>query len=235
MKCHNHTFMPAQKTDSPTPKTPLVAVDVLIFTVVRGQLKALFIEIGSGPYRGEWALPGGLVRLDESLDEAAERVLLEKAGVDGIYLEQLYTFGAVSRDKRGRSISVAYFALVNTDTCQPKVTEYATDIRWYSVKSLPTLAFDHREVATVGRERLQSKLGYTNIAYGLLPKEFTLSELQEVYEAILGRALDKRNFRKKIQALGIVKGSGKKRQQGVSRPAQLFMFSERKPRTVDIL
>lgn len=227
--------MTLKKIVSTTVKAPFVAVDVLVFTVLRGRLQVLLIEIGGGPYADQWALPGGLVRIEESIDEAAERVLLEKAGVDGIYLEQLYTFGAPKRDKRGRSVSVSYFALVNTDACHPKVTEYATAIEWHPVEKLPVLAFDHREMIALGRERLQNKLGYTNIAYGLLPKEFTLSELQSVYESILGRDLDKRNFRKKIQALGIVKGSGKKRQQGVSRPAQLFVFAERKPRTVDIL
>lgn len=219
----------------PTPKTPLVAVDALILTVQEGKLVVLLTEIGFGPYKSQWALPGGLVRMEESIDEAAERVLLEKAGVDGIYLEQLATFGAVNRDKRERSVAVAYFALVNNDSCRPKVTEYSTDIRWYPVKKLPVLAFDHAAVIKLGVERLRNKLGYTNIAYALLSREFTLSELQQVYEIILGRALDKRNFRKKIQAIGIVKGSGKKRHQGVSRPAQLFTFTERKPKVADIL
>lgn len=219
----------------PSRQAPLVAVDLLIFSIVKNRLKVLLVKIGSGPYKGEWALPGGLVHPKESLEEAAERVLLEKAGVDGIYLEQLYTFGAVDRDKRDRSVSVAYFALVNTDICHPKVTEYTTAIEWHEVGRLPALAFDHREMVRLGHERLQNKLGYTNIAYGLLPKEFTLSELQIVYEVILGRPLDKRNFRKKIQLLGLVKGSGKKRHQGVSRPAQLFAFAERKPRVVEVL
>lgn len=217
------------------PKTPLVAVDVLILTVINGGLAVLLTEIGSGVYQNQWALPGGLVDMKESLDEAAERVLLKKAGVDGIYLEQLASFGAVNRDKRERSVSVSYFALVNNDSCHPKITEYSTDIRWYPIQKLPKLAFDHAEIIKLGVARLQNKLGYTNIAYALLPREFTLSELQQVYEAILERELDKRNFRKKIQAIGIVKGSGKKRQQGVSRPAQLFVFSERKPKVVDIL
>jgi 8-oxo-dGTP diphosphatase len=224
------------KTPQPSiPKTPLVAVDTLIFTVHNQKLAVLLAQIGSGPYLNHWALPGGLVQVNESLDEAAERVLHEKAGVNGIYLEQLYTFGEVNRDKRSRSISVAYNALVNNEFCSPRKTDYNIDIAWHSVEKLPKMAFDHKEMIEFGVERLQNKLGYTNIAYALLPKEFTLSELQLVYEAILGRELDKRNFRKKIQATGLVKGSGKKRHQGVSRPAQLFVFAERKPRIIDVL
>jgi 8-oxo-dGTP diphosphatase len=176
-----------------------------------------------------------MVQYQESLDDAVERVLHEKAGVDDIYLEQLYTFGDPKRDKRERSISVAYYALVNNEHCSPKKTDYTVDITWYPVDKLPKLAFDHKLIIQFGIERLQNKLGYSNIAYGLLPKEFTLTELQDVYEAILGRGLDKRNFRKKIQATGLVKGIGKKRHQGVSRPAQLFVFVERKPRMIDVL
>ncbi len=222
-------------TSSLPTKTPLVAVDTLVFTILQNKLVVLLAQIGGGPYREKWALPGGLVQQKESLDDAVERVLHEKAGVNDIYLEQLYTFGDPARDKRGRSISVAYYALVNNEHCSPKKTDYNVDISWYPVSKLPELAFDHKKIIQCGVERLQNKLGYSNIAYALLPKEFTLTELQTIYEAILGRELDKRNFRKKIQATGLVKGIGKKRHQGVSRPAQLFVFAERKPRIIDVL
>ncbi|MEI7750085.1 MAG: NUDIX domain-containing protein [Candidatus Moraniibacteriota bacterium] len=224
------------KTSHPnaTPSIRL-AVDAAIFSVIEGALKVLLVRIGSGPYAGKWALPGGLVRTDESLDQAAERVLSEKAGVDDIYLEQLYAFGGVDRDIRGRSVSVAYFALVNSDRRLPSTIEYYSDIAWYDTTKLPKLAFDHAKIVEVGIERLRNKLGYSNIAYGLLHKEFTLTELQTVYEIILGHELDKRNFRKKIQDIDLVKEAGKIRKSGQSRPARLYSFSERKPKMVDVL
>ncbi|HWQ60069.1 MAG TPA: NUDIX domain-containing protein [Candidatus Fimivivens sp.] len=212
-----------------------LAVDTAIFSVIGGRLKVLLVRIGSGSYEGKWALPGGLVGVDESLDMAAERVLSEKAGVDDIYLEQLYTFGAVDRDIRGRSVSIAYFALVNSDRCLPATIEYYSDIAWYDAGRLPKLAFDHLKIVSAGIDRLRSKLGYSNIAYGLLPKEFTLTELQTTYEIILGHPLDKRNFRKKIQDIGLVKETGKIRKAGPSRPARLYAFADRRPKMVDVL
>ncbi|NTW75677.1 MAG: NUDIX hydrolase [Candidatus Moranbacteria bacterium] len=212
-----------------------VAVDTAIFSVIGGSLKVLLIRIGNGPYEGKWALPGGLVGMDESPEQAAERILSEKAGVDGIYLEQLGAFGDLDRDQRGRSVSVAYFALVNGEEHLPKTIEYYSDIAWKDVSRLPKLAFDHAKIIRVAEERLRSKLGYSNIAYGLMPKEFTLTELQSTYESILGHELDKRNFRKKIQDIGLVKETGKIRRAGPSRPARLYAFTDRKPKMVDVL
>ncbi len=212
-----------------------VATDVLVFSVLKHKLHVLLVQIGSGPYQGKWAIPGGLVQSNESLEEAAERVLSERAGVDGIYLEQLATFGAPKRDKRSRSISVAYFALVNMEEFHPKASEYYADIAWHTVDHLPALAFDHKEIVTYGKQRLIGKLSYSNVAYALLPKEFTLTELQTLYESILGRPLDKRNFRKKIQEVRLVKETGKVRRDGPSRPAKMYMFTDRQPKIVDIL
>ncbi len=216
-------------------EAPRVATDAVIFAVIDGTLKVLLVRIGSGMYEGRWALPGGLVRMDESLDEAAERILSEKAGVDGIYLEQLETFGDLDRDKRGRSISVAYFALVNGEEHLPKTIEYYSDIAWKDVSRLPRLAFDHAKIIHLAEERLRSKLGYSNIAYGLMPKEFTLTELQALYEIILGHELDKRNFRKKIKDIGLVIHTGNIRQSERSRPARLYSFTHRTPKIMDIL
>lgn len=212
-----------------------VSVDTLVFTVIRGVLHILLIKIAGGLYEGKWAAPGGLVGDSESLDDAAERILHEKAGVDGIYLEQLATFGDVNRDARGRSVSVAYVALVNSEDLLPKTTEYYAAIGWKNVDRLPALAFDHHRMVKLARERLMGKIGYSNIGYALLPKEFTLSELQDIYEAILGRPLDKRNFRKKIQDVKLVVETGKKRQAGASRPAKLYSFSDRTLKMVDVL
>ncbi|NTW14741.1 MAG: NUDIX hydrolase [Candidatus Moranbacteria bacterium] len=216
-------------------ETPRVATDAVIFAVIDGALKVLLIRIGRGTYEGQWALPGGLVRMDESLDRAAERILSEKAGVDGIYLEQLGAFGDLDRDRRGRNVSIAYFALVNGEEYLPHTIEYYSDIAWKDVSRLPELAFDHAKIVTTGIDRLRNKLGYSNIAYGLLPKEFTLTELQTVYESILDRPLDKRNFRKKIVGIGLVKETGKIRKSGPSRPARLYSFADRKPKMVDVL
>jgi len=216
-------------------KTPAVAVDALIFSVIKGKLKVLLIKIIGGPYKNKWALPGGLVGLKESLEDAASRVLSEKAGVNEIYLEQLATFGELNRDVRERSVSVAYFALVSSESFFPKTTEYYADIAWHDVGRLPEMAFDHKKIIEYGRERLINKLAYSNVAYALLPKKFVLTELQNIYEAVLGKKLDKRNFRKKVQEIKLVKETGETRQIGASRPAKLYVFSERRPRIIDIL
>lgn len=216
-------------------EAPRVATDAVIFAVINGSLKVLLIRIGEGEYEGFWALPGGLVRMDESLDEAAERILSEKAGVNGIYLEQLAAFGDLDRDRRGRSVSVAYFALVNGEEHLPKTIEYYSGIEWKDVSRLPKLAFDHKKIIRTAEERLRSKLGYSNIAYGLMPKEFTLTELQTVYEVILGHELDKRNFRKKIKDIGLVKHTGNVRRTERSRPARLYSFAHRTPTMIGVL
>ncbi len=206
---------------------PAVAVDVLIFAIRHNKLNILLIKIANGPYKNKWALPGGLVQIDETLDSAAKRVLREKAGVKGVYLEQLYTFGSLNRDRRGRIISVAYFALVDSDKFNLKTMEkYYSDINWHPVNRLPRLAFDHKRIIQYGHSRLKSKLGYTNIAYGLLPPEFTWPEMQKVYEIILGQKLDKRNFRKKIKALNIIEPTGGIKRVR-TRPAKLYRFKER--------
>lgn len=208
-------------------QTPSVAVDVLIFSIREKKLNVLLIKISQGPYRGKWALPGGLVRMQETLNEAAERVLWEKGGLKNIYLEQLYSFGGLNRDARSRSVSVAYFALLDSDKFQVKTTELYSDIQWQEISKLPVMAFDHKEMIQYGTERLKGKIEYSNIAYGLLPKEFTLTEMQKVYEIILGEALDKRNFRKKIKSLRIIEPTKAVRAGLKNRPAELFRFKKR--------
>ena len=206
---------------------PAVATDVLIFAIRDNKLNVLLIKIASGPYKNKWALPGGLVQIDETLNMAAQRVLREKAGIRGVYLEQLYTFSDLNRDVRGRVISVAYFALVDSDKFNLKTMEkYYLDIDWHVVNNLPPLAFDHREIIKYGHNRLKGKLEYTNIAYGLLPREFTLPEMQKVYEIILDQKLDKRNFRKKIKLLNIIEPTDKIKHVR-TRPAKLYHFKKR--------
>ena len=213
---------------------PWVAVDVVIFTLNRRTLQCLLVQVREGPFAGRWAFPGGLVGAKESVDEAARRELCERTGIKNAYLEQLYTFGKPERDPATRVVSVSYLALVS----HPKVrldsgVKYAA-IQWFPVDRLPPLAYDHRQVAGLGLQRLRSKLQYTNIVYSLLPSEFTLGELQEVYEIILHRPLDRRNFRKKILALGLLKQLGKKR-HGTHRPASLYAIVKKRPMIIEMV
>jgi 8-oxo-dGTP diphosphatase len=213
---------------------PWVAVDVVIFTIDEGVLKALLVKIKKGPFAGMWAFPGGLVSMGESLEEAAKRELYEKTGVKGIYLEQLYTFGDPQRDPTWQVAVVAYFALVPRRGRFLHSGEKYADSAWLPVRGLPPLAYDHNPMAVYALNRLQAKLGYTNIVYSLLPKEFTLGELQEIYEIILGRRPDRRNFRRKILALGLLKPIQKKR-YGPHRPAMLYTFTRRSPMNIVVL
>lgn len=214
--------------------TPRVAVDAVLFTISDSTLKALLVKIKQGPFVGHWAFPGGLVHAGEELDEAARRELCEKTGVSDLYLEQLYTFGEASRDPTAHTVSVAYFALVppGVDTLS-RGDKYA-DVSWAPVYALPSLAYDHNAIADYALQRLRAKLSYTNIVYSLLPSEFTLADLQELYEIILHQPLDRRNFRRKILALGLLKALPKTR-RGAHRPATLYAFTQRSPMNVAVL
>jgi 8-oxo-dGTP diphosphatase len=212
---------------------PYVAVDVVIFTIDGGELKTLVVQVREGAFAGRWAFPGGLVRLDESLDAAARRELSAKTGLGGIYLEQLRTFGEPGRDPHARVVSTAYFALVPAKEMLGDSGKYA-DVTWFPVRRLPPLAYDHDDVAAAALERLRAKLAYTNLVYGLLPAAFTLGELQEIYEIILGRRLDRRNFRKKILASGLLRQLRRQR-CGAHRPAALYRFARLRPMVVEML
>jgi len=201
-----------------------VAVDIVVFTVRDGALNVLLVKRGVPPFEGKCALPGGFVREGESLEEAALRELYEETGVRDVFLEQLYTFGEPSRDPRGRVISVAYYALIASDKLQLAAGADAAEAHWLAANHLPALAFDHRSILDYALERLRNKLEYTTVGFQLLPEKFTLSALQSVYEAILGRKLDKRNFRRKIALLGILKPLREWRKTG-RKPAQLFRFA----------
>jgi 8-oxo-dGTP diphosphatase len=216
-------------------KFAVIATDVVIFTIYKGALRVLLIQMKKAPFTRKWAVPGGLVRGDESVDQAAQRLLFEKAAVKNVYLEQLYTFGKVTRDPFGRVVSVAYFALVSEEKVTLQTTKEYFSIGWHDVRKLPPLAYDHKEVISLAVERLQNKLEYTNIIYSLMPEKFTLGELQHVYEIILGKSVDKRNFRKKILSLKLVRKLKKKQQGQANRPAELFSFVQRTPRIVEIM
>ena len=205
-----------------------IAVDVVLFTIQGGTLKVLLVKRQRPPYRGAWALPGGIVGPEESVDDAALRELQEETNIGNIYLEQLYTFGEPNRDPRGRVITVSYYALVNWQQFQLKARQRVSEADWFAVKRLPELAFDHRRIVDYALERLRNKLNYTTIGFQLLPKEFTLTELQGAYEVILGQRLDKRNFRRKMLQLNILEGTKEFKVNGRQRPARLYTFTEPK-------
>src|SRR5262245_1398089 len=212
---------------------PYAAVDVVILTIDAGELKALVVKVREGPCAGRWAFPGGLVRMDESLDDAARRELSARTGLGGIYLEQLCCFGDPARDPRARVVSTAYFALVAAKEMVAGSSKYA-DVSWFPVRRLAPLADDQAAMAGAALERLLAKLAYTNLVYGLLPQAFTLGDLQDVYERILGRRLDRRNFRKKILASGLLRRLRTQR-RGPHRPAALYRFAQRRPMVVEML
>lgn len=203
---------------------PSVTVDVVILTMRKRRLEVLLIKRKHWPFEGHWAIPGGFVNPEESLEDAARRELEEETGVRDVYLEQLYTFGAPHRDPRTRVITVVYYALIRAETLQVLAGDDAAEAAWFPVRHLPELAFDHAEILAYTMQRLRGKLEYTMIGFQLLADEFTLSELQEVYEAILGRPMDKRNFRKKVLSNGIIEPTANTRKSGPSRPAALYRF-----------
>jgi 8-oxo-dGTP diphosphatase len=203
---------------------PSVTVDLVIFTIAEDDLKVLLIRRGQEPFKGRWALPGGFVEIDESLERAAARELKEEVGVTNVYLEQLYTFGEPKRDPRGRVISVSYFALVDAERQRIVAASDAAEAHWRSVFDPPKLAFDHARILDYAVWRLRNKIEWTTVGYELLPKKFTLSELQRVYEIILQRPVDKRNFRKKILAQGQILELNETRSDVAHRPARLYSF-----------
>ena len=207
---------------------PSLTVDCIIFGLDEtGRLKVLLIQRAKNPFKDHWALPGGFVDMDEDLEAAALRELKEETGVENIFIEQLYTFGTPGRDPRGRVVSVAYFALVNLAEHKLGADTDAQDVRWYALDELPVLAFDHAVILETAINRLRGKVRYQPIGFELLPDSFTLTQLQTLYETILGKALNKRNFRTKILKMGIL--AEDKMLRGVAhRPAQMYKFDQQK-------
>lgn len=212
-----------------------VAVDVAILTVKDGQLNVLLIKAKSSPFPEKWVIPGGLVAPKESIEDAVKRHLLTKTGLKNVYFEQLYTFGKVDRDPRGRVVSVAHFVLIPYGAFEPKTSEAYADIQWFPILKIPKLGYDHNEIAEAAFERLKAKLEYTNIVCNLLPNEFTLGDLQKIYEIILGKNLDKRNFRKKILQTKLLKKISKKTIGDAHRPAQVYSFAKHTPQFIEII
>jgi 8-oxo-dGTP diphosphatase len=211
-----------------------LAVDNCIFTVKDGKLQVLLIKMKQ-KFVGSWALPGGLILNKESIDHAAKRILNEETGVGNVYLEQLYTFGKPERDPFNHVVSVSYFALIPSVNIRLQTTDKYADVDWFEFARLPKLAYDHDEIVRYAKQRLAWKISYTNAVWSLLPDKFSLTELQKVYEAILGRTLDKRNFRRKILSLNLIKEVGEKSASNAHRPASLFSFISKKQKIVEIL
>jgi len=206
---------------------PAVTVDMILFAYQSGELTVLLIRRTHEPFCGRWALPGGFIGEDEDLSDAVRRELKEETNVANVYLEQLYTFGEPGRDPRSRVITVAYFALLSTDEVAQQHVRSGSDAgeaRWWSIYDLPELAFDHRQILDYALQRLRWKLEWTALGFLLLPSEFTLSELQKVYETVLSEPLDKRNFRRKILAADVLEETGNMR-AGDHRPAKLYRFT----------
>jgi 8-oxo-dGTP diphosphatase len=201
---------------------PALTVDCVVFGIEDDQLKVLLIERALEPFAGQWALPGGFVRMMETTDEAARRELAEETGLSNVFLEQLYTFSRVDRDPRERIVSVAHYALVRSSAVQGGSD--ASEARWFDVRELPRLAFDHQDIVEVALERLRSKVRYQPIGFELLPGKFTLGQLQRLYESILGRELDKRNFRRAFLRMNILQELDEL-EDGVShRPSRYYRF-----------
>jgi 8-oxo-dGTP diphosphatase len=207
---------------------PSLTVDCVVFGIDDDELKVLLIQRALPPFEGQWALPGGFVHMEESLSEAALRELREETGLEKVYLEQLFTFGAVDRDPRGRVVSVAYYALVKLSDHRVQAATDARDAQWFPVWDTPTLAFDHSQILPAALERIKGKVRYQPIGFELLPKKFTLTQLQKLYEVILERELDKRNFRKKILAMEILVELDEVEKGVAHRAARLYRFDERK-------
>jgi len=206
-------------------------VDCVIYTFHEAQLKILLTERNEYPYKGWWALPGFFVEKDEEMEDAVKRISYENTGLKDIYLEQLAAFAGVKRHPEGRILTVAYVALVRYENVKNKVkpvTSYMKQAKWYPINHLPDLAFDHREIIELSVEKLKKRLSYSLAPFELLPEKFTLTQLQQVYEALLGETLDKRNFRKKMNNLGYLKELDEF-QTGVSyRAARLYKLDRRK-------
>ena len=212
---------------------PALAVDCVVFGLDEADLAVLLIRRDLEPFAGKWALPGGFVHVDETVDEAARRELSEETGLGRVYLEQLYTFGATDRDPRERVVSVAYYALVNLADHRVKAATDAREAAWFAVSDLPSLAFDHEEIVAAALSRLRGKVRYRPIGFELLPPKFTLTMLQRLYEKILERELDKRNFRKKVLSMGLLEELDEVEQDVAHRAARLYRFDKKRYRELE--
>ncbi len=210
----------------------LVAVDIVVFTVKNGELYVLLIKRKHPPYQLQLAIPGGFVLNNENLEEAAMRELVEETGVDDIFIKKLTAYGDVNRDPRGRVVSVVFLALIDSEKFRLHASSDALQAQWINVEEVKKLAFDHNKILEDALAELKFEVQTTNIAAQLLPEKFALSEMQRVYEILLEKTLDKRNFRKRIHSLGILAPLRETKMDGAHRPAKLYKFKHREYRTL---
>jgi len=213
---------------------PKVAVDTVLFAIDGGQVKCYLVRLKGGPAAGRWAFPGGQVRKGEMLDEAARRELRQSTGLNHCYIEQLFSFGDPNRDPKAHVVSVAYMALIDRLSAVHSCSRKYANGQWFEVASLPGLAYDHAEIAEYAVRRLKSKLEYTNIACNLLPPSFTFAQIEELYGIVLGRPLDRRNFRRRIMAMNLLNRLALER-RGKHRPAALYSFQQRSLQVIEML
>jgi 8-oxo-dGTP diphosphatase len=208
---------------------PALTVDCILFGFDGGELKILLIQRLKEPFQGQWALPGGFLdEADPTIEHAAKRELEEETGLTNVFMEQLYTFGDVGRDPRGRTVSVAYYALVKLDDYKVQAGDDAEHADWFSLSEMPPLAFDHDKIIRTAYERLKGKVRYQPIGFELLPRKFALSQLQSLYEAVLGHKLDKRNFRKKILKMNLLTEQTETQEHVPHRAARLYQFDKQR-------
>jgi 8-oxo-dGTP diphosphatase len=212
---------------------PALTVDCAVLAFEARALSVLLVRRGRAPFEGSWALPGGFVHIDETLEEAARRELAEETSLDDVYLEELRSFSRVDRDPRERVISVAFVALLRGRSSAVREGSDAADAKWFPVDAVPPLAFDHGEILEVARERLRERMRTRPIGFELLPRRFPLRDLQDLYEAVLGEPLDKRNFRKRVLALGVLEATGEREEGVAHRAAELYRFDEKRYRKLE--
>ena len=219
-------------------KFAVLAVDTVVFTIRDGNLLVRLVNVNRPPhFENILGIPGGLIRPEETAEETAKRMIEDKAGIrpSVVHTEQLYTFSKINRDPRGRVVAVAYLGLVSWDELSTSEREDSADVRWVSVLEVPKLAYDHNEVLSVARARLESRVTYTTLIQKVLPEEFTLTELENAYEVIIGEDVDKRNFRKKMGKLGLLKDTGHERRGEAHRPAKLYSFINKRVEPMNIM
>jgi 8-oxo-dGTP diphosphatase len=204
-----------------------ITTDSVVFTIINDDLNILLVKRKYAPFKGKYALPGGFVRLSEDIEASALRELKEETGVKNIFMKQLNSYGKVGRDPRARIITVPFFALINSDKVKLQGGTDAESAHWFPISELPELGFDHKKIIADALDYLKSELQKTNVAVQIMPEKFTLTELQKMYEAVLDTELDKRNFRKKIKELDLLKSLNETKMDGPHRPAQLFKFKDK--------
>ena len=205
-----------------------LSVDAVVFGYEAGNISILLIKRKYEPFKDKWAIPGGFVLDDESLEEAVERELKDETGIKINYLEQLYTFGKPNRDPRGRVVSIAYFGLIRPNTFKIYASTDAEQVQWFNINDLPDLSFDHKEILDAAIKRLKGKITYEPIGFELLDTKFPFSDLEKLYSTLLGREVDRRNFRKKIMGLNVLDELEEKVSKGSGRPANLFQFNQKR-------